>query len=578
MTEEHKRCGDCARFKVPDSGCTYAKDIRDGIIRADDRACDDFYPAHGKKKEKPASHKASGISDLGPFEAIYHGDKPAFLVKNGENFQIVESVTNQGKTVLPKEAHEIPYEPYGYYEHTIPNREDLFWKVRDEFDLFLDVESIYKDFLAACVLLSYQQEKVRTVPYVYFYGDNESGKTVALTLLSKLCYRPMFGVTIPYADLYGYLDDVDSPGTILEDEIQGLWKDLDKSKIYKAGYKEGATVPRYFVLSHGRFIRYYRCFCFKACAAEETPRVKGLVERFIFIGMTEGLPKKDWADVNEEDLKRIRELRNMLLEWRMTTRLDWTLPEVELSVKGRLKELWKPVIQIVSGLTVESSLRRFLEHLQQERMNEKTNTLEGHLVKVVTQLYGKNKPILFMDIWDNLVSELDAKLNDKKPNQMDTPEFDIITKQKVGHRLREVLNGKSRTTRTEKGVFKAYEFNEEKLKRIAKKYSCELVTKLPMLPIREGASTPQTMEKVQGNNVENVMSKGEGIGYIGNTVTHVESIKAVVALEPAHIGPCLFCGKRVTLTWQVQYFNGEYADACLDCGTPLLEKVKAQSD
>ena len=177
-----------------------------------------------------------------------------------------------------------------------------------------------------------------------------------------------------------------------------------------------------------------------------------------------------------------------------------------------------------------------------------------------------------------MVSELDAKLDEKKPNRMDTPEFDIITKQKVGHRLREVLNGKSRATRTEKGVFKAYEFNEEKLKRIAKKYSCELVTKLPMLPIGEGASTPQTMEKVHENNVENVMSKGEGNGYIGNTVTNVENIKAVVALEPTHIGPCSFCGKRVTLTWQVQYFNGEWADVCLDCGTPLLEKVKAQSD
>ena len=92
-----------------------------------------------------------------------------------------------------------------------------------------------------------------------------------------------------------------APGTILEDEAQGLYKDLDKAKIYKAGYKQGAVVPRTMITQNKRFIKYFRVFCFKACAAEEMPRVKGLLERFIFISMTEGYPRKDWADLNKED-------------------------------------------------------------------------------------------------------------------------------------------------------------------------------------------------------------------------------------------------------------------------------------
>lgn len=40
----------------------------------------------------------------------------------------------------------------------------------------------------------------------------------------------MMGVTIPPADIYGYLDDSDAPGTILEDEAQGLQKDTDKGE------------------------------------------------------------------------------------------------------------------------------------------------------------------------------------------------------------------------------------------------------------------------------------------------------------------------------------------------------------
>jgi len=581
MKEVEKVCGNCARWKVPNSGCTYMKDIQDGTIRASDQGCDDFYPnpkGKGKREALPL-HKASGVSDLGPFEAIYHDGTPAFLVKTQDGFSILESVTNQGHKVVPKEIGEFPYQPYGYYEHAIPSRETLFWRIRDEFDLFLDTEPVYKDFLAACVLLSHQQEKAKTVPYVYFYGDNESGKTVALTLLSLLCYRPLFGVTIPAADIYGYLDDSDSPGTILEDEIQGVDRDWDKAKIYKAGYKEGATIPRTFMLEHKRFIKYFRCFCFKAAAAEDMPRVKGLLERFIFIPMVEGYPKKDWADVNGDDVKRLHELRNMLLKWRLISLLDWSLPEAELSVKGRLKELWKPIIQIVSGLTTEPSLRQFLGRLQAERMNEKTNTLEGHLVKVISELYVKNKPIPFTDIWDALVIDLEGNLDGKKPNKMDTPEFGDITKQKVGYRLREVLAGNKTAKRIEEKLGWCYTFDDDKIRRIAKKYGFNIVSKLASLASSEGATTSETMEKDHQNNVEKALNTPLEVTKLSNSLTDTKSIditkvKAVVSLEPADQGVCVLCGERRTLTWQIQYFNGEWADVCQDCGASMLEKVK----
>jgi len=199
-----RKCADCANWKVKDSHCTYYDSIVKGIIFKTDPACDDFYP---KGKEKPKLHKASGHADQGHYEAIYNKEKPVFLVLSKDTFKIYEEVTVEAESFLPKEyPSEFPYEPYGFYEGSVPSREDLFWIVRDEFDLFLDLESIWKDYLAACVLLSYQQEKLRTVPYPYFVGDNESGKSVALSLLNWLCYRPMMGVTIPSADIYGYLE------------------------------------------------------------------------------------------------------------------------------------------------------------------------------------------------------------------------------------------------------------------------------------------------------------------------------------------------------------------------------------
>jgi len=380
----------------------------------------------------------------------------------------------------------------------------------------------------------------------------------------------------------------------LEDEVQGFERDLDKSKIYKAGYKQGARIPRTFILKHKRFIKYFRCFCFKACAAEEIPRVKGLAERFVFIGMVEGFPRKDWADVNEEDYTRLRQLRDMLLKWRLASG-DWQLPDVELPCKGRLAELWKPIIQIVHGLTVEKQLRAFVERLQQERLNEKMNTLEGRLVKVVAETY-QNEPLPFTVVWEKLAEELEAKQDEKKPNMIDSAEFGVITKKQVGYRLREVLGGKKRSYRTADGFTKAYEFDSNKLHRIAKKYG--VVSKCLMRPNSESApmSKPenQTCEKSffsenkpnlpSGKTAFNVETP-QPIRHIGHLDTNFQNAEEAEKLDRAVPGTvplesfkavywsdgyydwhtCAVCGYTKLTSWQAETFKGEAVWLCEDC-------------
>lgn len=528
MVETSGTCSECARFRVPDSGCPWAEDVRQGTMKASDKACEQFYakPKTDKEKKEKKHLKDSGITVGGCFEAVYVDGKPRFLLKNSENFSVVESVESNGEKFFPKEARNIPYEPYGFYEGPIPSREELFWKVRAEFDTWIDVEPIWKDVLAACVMLTYQQEKLQTVPYVFLYGDNESGKSTVLQLLKFLSYRPMYGVTIPSADLYGYLEDSDSVGCILEDEVQGINKDTDKIKIYKAGYKQGAVVPRTLMTQFNRIIKYYRTFCFKACAGEQIPQVKGFNERFLFIPMVEGFPQKEWADITKEDLKKLHDLRDMLLKWRMMSR-DWELPEIELSIKGRLKELWKPLLRTTSGLMVYDSLFKFVETQRTERLSNRQNTLEGHIVKVVVEHYNKTGKdegyVPFSDVWDELRLDLDGKIDDRKPHVMDTSEFFDVTKNKVGYRLREVLSGrttvvKKRDSNGNRLSVKTYVFDLEKLRRVARKYGYELFTKLPSLLSSENVSKPKSMENAEEEHVETEASSLEQLGRLSNSV------------------------------------------------------------
>jgi hypothetical protein len=523
-----KTCGECARFKVPDSGCSYASDIREGTIGPNDPACPEFYACRRSKSEKKKTRKQlkdSGVTGDGCFEAVYHNMKPCFLVENGASFRIAESIEVNEETFYPKEARNIPYEPYGIHEGPVPNREELFWKVWNEFETLVDVEPIWKLVLAACTMLTYQQEKMRTVPYIFLYGDNESGKSTVLQVLKALSYRPLYGVTIPSADLYGYLEDVDGAGCILEDEVQGINKDMDKVKIYKAGYKAGAVVPRTLITQNDRIIKYYRTFCFKACASEQIPQVKGFNERFLFISMVEGFPQKEWAGLTGMDLEGFQHLRDMLLKWRMLSR-DWQMPEVHLPFKGRLKELWSPLLQTCSGLTVYNDLFNFAKDQQNERLSGKQNTLEGHIVKVVVDLSNEAKDpcIPFQTIWMDLAHDLDGKLDDRKPHVMDTSEFFNVTKNKVGYRLREIVCGKSKPIRDRDAegndtVVKAYVFDPEKLRRVARKYGCEFVTKLPSLPSSEGAQAREGMNKNHENNVEKDVHAPEEQRKLGNLVT-----------------------------------------------------------
>jgi len=542
--QKHK-CGECARFKVPDSGCWNSYDIQQGILLASDQACDRFYPRYEKQKQKKTRKQLrdAGLCDAGYFEAIYHNVKPCFLVKDDENsFNIAESLEIDEETVYPKDAKHIPYEPYGYFEGAVPNREELFWKVNREFQTFVDVENIWKDVLTACVLLSYHQEKLQTVPYIYVYGDNESGKSTVLQVLKFLCYRPMYGVTVPAADIYGFLEDSDAIGCILEDEVQGISKDTDKIKIYKAGYKQGAVVPRTLITQHDRIIKYYNTFCFKACASEQIPQVKGFNERFLFIPMVEGSPEKEWADITREDLDRLRNLRNMLLKWRLLSR-DWKLPEVEVSWRGRLKELWKPILQITQGLTVYDGLFKFVEDQRKERLSSKQDTLEGKIVKVVTEILNEAKGdsynVPFQTIWSRLAEELDGKIDDKKPHVMETSEFFTVTKNKVGYRLREILSGKTKVLR-EKDPYgnwlslKAYEFDPFKLRKVSKKYGYELVTKLQSLPSSEAPQALESMEKPEENNVEKEPHTPQQLSKLSNVVT-TEEQPSSLQIEPSSI-------------------------------------------
>jgi hypothetical protein len=246
--------------------------------------------------------------------------------------------------------------------------------------------------------------------------------------------------------------------------------------------------------------------------------------------MTEGEPKKDWGDKNKQDEQRLQALRNDLLVWRLSVQ-SADLPEqvfsVDSGVRGRLKQIWKPLLQVTAGLAVEYRLREYLEQNRRDRLEEKNKTLESYIVRAVFALHEPERPVAFGAIWKHLEVELDGVVDDKK-QKMETPEFGVLTKRRVGSRIGAVLNAKSSRATIEGEYVVVYLFDESKLARAAKKYGLTSAQ-----PTRSTVSTvlPIVEEAVGANLKTKVGDLGSVSENTANSMNQKPANTQVAPLE-----------------------------------------------
>ena len=456
--------------------------------------------------------------------------EPAFLVYSlGERYKgfHVERVVSIGNTkVKPTSPEKYPYTPYVFSwkeDLSEPDPRQLYEEVLDEFRRFVDIEDEIRVLMASAVMLTYIQEDFETVPYIYLLGDNESGKTHTLNLFAALCYRPLYGVSIPSADLYTFLGTGGHIPTIIEDEIQGVERDTEKAKIWKTGYKRGAKVPRITIKPNGeRVIEYYPSYCLKIAAGEKLIRLKGLSERFIIIPMVEGEPVKD--EYEKEDYERFMEIRKKLLMWRMIHLIDsLPLPKLDLPwLKKRPKELYKPLLTVTQiHPTYFQTLKEFVKRSIDEKVNERRSSFEGFLTKAIIELIGRDETfeIPTEDIWVKLKMDLDGVDHPSKPYQMDTELFGTITKQKVGRRLKEVLGSRTASKRIGGEVKRVHVFEPSKLLKAARRYY--LVT-----DVTDVADSGQSLELQKGLEIleKTLTEASETLMSSSKSVTSVTSV------------------------------------------------------
>ena len=105
------------------------------------------------------------------------------------------------------------------------------------------------------------------------------------------------------------------------------------------------------------------------------------------------------------------------------------IPDIDIGVEGREKELSKPIIQLFYNIQAQNEVEATLQYFLNLRTEKKEITLEPILHRVVSRIVNNHGNELYVKtIWDELRASIqDGYYDEKKPNEYQTLEYGTIT-------------------------------------------------------------------------------------------------------------------------------------------------------
>jgi hypothetical protein len=405
---------------------------------------------------------ADETSELRPFELMSYMNKPYLFRSNNELESYLELARKE-------------------------NLDSLYIKVKHIWKKYIDGDDFHISICAADTVFTYFQDKIGLTHYLFFIGNNTSGKSNNLHVLHQLAYRNVTSTDMTSANIYQVLGSLDEgQATICEDEADNIDENQEKMRIYKNGYTVGFPVLRTDT-TYGRKQFKFNTFCLKAYAAERLPdslKAKGFNQRIIEIPCLYGFPQYDISEVvnpaGEEGyqnlLDELNEVRNLLFAYRLLHFND-KIPNIELNIQNREKQLFKPVLRIFQNTeTLRELLPVISKYVSQKRENN-ANTLYAFLYRTITDLI-KAKDTAELEsglIWDTVIELLPGELISNKKLSYESPEFGTISQKGIIEILMQVFGASPSHNRREK---RKLVFDMSKLERLGKVYDLSIEVKV----------------------------------------------------------------------------------------------------
>lgn len=360
--------------------------------------------------------------------------------------------------------------------------DSLFQKLKAVWRKYIDANDDHITICASNTIFTYFQDKLGMTHYLLFVGDNNTGKSNNLVVLQYLGYRPLFDTSVTAANIYQFFGGIEEgQGIILEDEADNIDRNDEKMRIYKVGYKSGTKVSR-IDTSFGRKQQSYWTYSFKAFSAEKQPdnnRAKGFNERVFVIPCSTGNPKYDITEVinpagdskYSQLLAELVDIRKLFLIFRLLN-YNKPIPDIELNIKNRDKQLCKPLIRLFQDSTAVKEITGTLSKLLSEKKQRKGNTFEARLYVILKDLVKSiGTKLENKIIWTSVREGIEGSDITNRPQSYDTEEFGIISKKKVTGILVDRFGAEEKSDGSNRYLL----INEETLGRLSANYDCNKI-------------------------------------------------------------------------------------------------------
>ena len=454
-----------------------------------------------KSKEEKKKEKRKVKGNIGSYfvESVLVDHKPTFLCNKSGIFSLEKEI--EYERIINKPIERFGYLPFDFSEEEVNRllesnitKEELLNEIKKQVDHFIDVDERDRLLISGDMLLTFCQDWIDTLHYIYCVGETESGKSTVLYLFKWLAYRCMFSDDLPNADIYNFLgEDEEAAGVIAEDEAQDIAFNKDKMSTYKTSYARGSLKPRIkSVDSQHKTQVFYKTFCFKLFAGEQIPENKGFKERLAVIHMTEGLPSGNIKRPTNQEKEELIQLRNKLLVWKVKNYFAG-LESINTKLEKRDQELWEDFLKVINGTKYFADCEKVVEYYIKQRHEAIWNSLEARIFKILMKRLKSEKNDIVCNLenfWQYITSdelgdpELEGDLDKQTFYPSDFPRR--ITRNTLSKLFAEKFQGVRRQVHEvqedgKQHLRTLYVFDPIICNKLAKKYNIKIPDDSPIL-------------------------------------------------------------------------------------------------
>jgi hypothetical protein len=290
---------------------------------------------------------------------------------------VMDQIITEGAVLLPDNLAE--------YGSTL----ELVEEIRAHIHHYVDMPSSKEEFAAWYVIMTWVADRLRTVGYYRFEGDTGTGKSRALDVVGRLCYKPMVlsGAITP-APIYRLIRRF--RGTLVLDEAD-FSDSSEKSEvitILNCGFEKGRPIVR-CSKDDPNTLEILPCFGPKVFATRYTFDDAALEARCITTNMEETDREDILSILDDTFLKEEMSIRNKLLLWRFRhySKIEYNaIRDIDLNSGGkklepRIKQTSLPYALMFKDMPeVLERFRTFIHSYQGEIIEMRSQNDQGRVI------------------------------------------------------------------------------------------------------------------------------------------------------------------------------------------------------